>query len=167
MLKLRKNGRDIFHISFEIALILKAINGLIEIIGGVLLIFVNSNYLNRIISYLAQGELTEDPKDFIANTIIQLSRDFSDSTLRFGIVYLFSHGLIKLLLVVLLWKRKIWAYPLTIIFLTVFIAYQAYRYTTNASVMMILLSVLDVVVIILTFIEYQKQRQLVHITTQQ
>lgn len=167
MLKLRKNGRDIFHISFEIALILKAINGLIEIIGGVLLIFVNSNYLNRIISYLAQGELTEDPKDFIANTIIQLSRDFSDSTLRFGIVYLISHGLIKLLLVVLLWKRKIWAYPLTIIFLTVFIAYQAYRYTTNASVMMILLSVLDVVVIILTFIEYQKQRQLVHITTQQ
>lgn len=167
MLKLQKKGRDIFHISFEIALILKAINGLIEIIGGVLLVFVNSNYLNRIISYLAQGELTEDPKDFIANTIIQLSRDFSDSTLRFGIVYLISHGLIKLLLVVLLWKRKIWAYPLTIIFLTVFIAYQAYRYTTNASVMMILLSVLDVVVIILTFIEYQKQRRLVHITTEQ
>jgi len=165
MLKFQKN--NIFHVSFEIALILKAVNGLIEIIGGVLLVFINSNDLNRIISYLSQGELTEDPKDFIANTVIQLSRDFSASTLHFGIVYLVSHGIIKLILVVLLWKKKLWAYPLSIIFLTFFIAYQAYRYTTNASIMMILLSVLDVVVIILTFIEYQQQRRLVHIINEQ
>lgn len=167
ILKLRKNNRDIFHVSFEIALVLKAINGLIEIIGGVLLVFINSNDLNRIIVFLSQGELTEDPKDIIASTIIQLSRDFSASTLHFGIVYLVSHGVIKLFLVLLLWKRKLWAYPLTIIFLTFFIAYQSYRYTTNASIMMILLSVLDIFVIILTFIEYQKQRRLIHVTNTQ
>ncbi len=167
MLMLRKESLHIFHVSFEIALVLKALNGLIEIVGGVLLLFINSDSLNKIIVYLAQGELTEDPKDIIANTIIQLSRDFSESSLHFGIVYLLSHGVIKLILVALLWKRKLWAYPLSIIFMTFFIAYQTYRYTSNASPMMILLSLLDLIVIALTFIEYHTQRRLIRNTSTQ
>ena len=32
---------NIFHVSFEIALLLKAVNALFEVIGGVLLIFLS------------------------------------------------------------------------------------------------------------------------------
>jgi len=153
---LRKVSGGILHLSFEIALLLKAVNGVLEIIGGTLLIFINSSSLNHLAIMLTQSELSEDPNDVIANAIMTLSQSYSVSAQNFGIFYLLSHGIIKLILVVLLWQRRLWAYPLTIIFLTLFIAYQAYRYTIDHSFMMILLTILDLVVVILTFIEYKR-----------
>lgn len=153
---LRKVRGDILHLSFEIALLLKAVNGAFEIIGGVLLMFVSSSYLNHIAVLLTQSELSEDPNDLIANAILTFSQSYSVSTQNFGVIYLLSHGIIKLIMVVLLWQKRLWAYPLTIIFLSLFIAYQAYRYTVDHSIMMILLTILDLVVVILTFIEYKR-----------
>ena len=40
--------------------------------------------------------------------------------------------------------------------MTAFIVYQIYRYTAGYSLFLILLSVFDAVMIILTFIEYKK-----------
>jgi uncharacterized membrane protein len=157
---MRKNKKlDFFHVSFEIALILKAINGLFEIAGGVLLTFLNQGNLNRIIAMLTQGELSEDPKDVFAAAILHFSENFSISSQHFGIFYLISHGIIKLILVVILWRKKLWAYPLTIVLLGLFICYQLYRYAVSPSVIMILLTVLDLIVILLTFIEYRNQKQ--------
>jgi uncharacterized membrane protein len=104
---MRKNKKlDFFHVSFEIALILKAINGLFEIAGGVLLTFLNQGNLNRIIAMLTQGELSEDPKDVFAAAILHFSENFSISSQHFGIFYLISHGIIKLILVVILWRKN-------------------------------------------------------------
>ena len=153
---LRKMSGGILHLSFEIALLLKALNGALEIIGGTLLIFINQSSLNHLAIMLTQSELSEDPNDVISNAILTLSQSYSVSAQSFGIIYLLSHGIIKLILVVLLWQRRLWAYPLTIISLTLFIAYQAYRYTVDHSIMMILLTLLDLVVVILTFIEYKR-----------
>lgn len=153
---LRKVSGGLLHLGFEIALLLKAINGAFEIIGGVLLMFINSSYLSHIAVILTQSELSEDPNDLIANAILTFSQSYSVSAQKFGIIYLLSHGIIKLIMVYLLWQRKLWAYPLTIIFLSLFIAYQAYRYTINQSFMMILLTILDLVVVLLTFIEYKR-----------
>ena len=153
---LRKVRSDILHLGFEIALLLKAINGAMEIVGGILLMFINSSYLNHVAAMLTQSELSEDPNDVIANAILTLSRSYSVSAQNFGIFYLLSHGIIKLVLVVLLWQKRLWAYPLTIIFVTLFIAYQTYRYTIDHSFMMILLTILDLVVVILTFVEYKR-----------
>lgn len=153
---LRKVSGDLLHLGFEIALLLKAINGVFEMIGGILLMFINSSYLNHIAVVLTQSELSEDPNDAIANAILTFSQSYSVSAQNFGIFYLLSHGVIKLIMVVLLWQKRLWAYPLTIIFLSLFIAYQAYRYTVDHSVMMILLTILDLVVVILTFVEYKR-----------
>lgn len=147
---------DIFHKSFKIGILLKAIDGVLEIIGGILLIFLNSARLNKIIVLLTQHELSEDPRDIIANFIIKLSSKYTISTQYFGVFYLISHGTIKVILIILLWKRKIWAYPVTIISLTLFVVYQIYRYTIDHSIGLILLTILDVIVIILTFIEYKR-----------
>ncbi len=155
-LKPQKGNGGLIRLSFEIALLLKAINGVLEIIGGASLIFINSSSLNRIAVMLTQSELSEDPNDVIAKAILTLSQSFSVSAQNFGIFYLLSHGIIKLILVVLLWQKRLWAYPLTIIFLTLFIAYQVYRYTIDHTIMMILLTILDLVVVILTFIEFKR-----------
>lgn len=149
---------DLLHISFEIALILKALNSLCEIIGGILLAFLTPEAMNHVISILTQSELTEDPRDLIANSLLRMSGSFSISSQHFGMFYLLSHGISKMILVVLLWKGKLWAYPLSVVLLLIFILYQVYRYMVTPSVMMVLLTVLDLIVVLLTLKEYKKRK---------
>jgi len=151
-------SKNIFHISFEIAITLKAVNAVLEIIGGILLFFLTPERLNKIIAFFTESELLEDPKDIIANWFLKLGNGFSVSSQYFGIIYLISHGVIKLILIILLWRKKLWAYPLAMIVFTLFIAYQIYDYTISHSIFMILLTVLDIIVIALTFIEYKNMK---------
>jgi len=151
-----ENKSNLFHKSFEIGILLKGLDGLLEIIGAILLKFFNPERLNKLTVLLTQHELSEDPNDVISNLIIELSSNFSIDMQNFGIFYLFSHGIIKLILVTLLWKRKIWAYPLTVVFLALFIIYQVYRYNLSHSIFLLVLTVFDIIMIFLTFMEYKR-----------
>lgn len=143
---------------FEIGLILKGINGLLEIVGGLLLLFLNPNRMDKLIVLLTQNELSKDPNDKVANALISLGHSLSITSNHFGIYYLMTHGLIKCILIFLLWRKKIWAYPLTMIVLAIFITYQLYRYTISPSAFLIALSVFDGIMVVLIFIEYRKIR---------
>ncbi|KLU65277.1 hypothetical protein DEAC_c28290 [Desulfosporosinus acididurans] len=153
---------NIFHKSFKIGLSLKAIDGFLEMIGGILLLFLNPARLNKMTVMLTEHELSQDPTDIIANTIIKMSSKFTVNTQYFGVIYLISHGALKLILVIVLWKRKVWAYPLTIISLGIFVVYQIYRYTIYHSTVLLLLTFLDIIIIALTYIEYKKLKTKSH-----
>jgi uncharacterized membrane protein len=73
----------------------------------------------------------------------------------FVLFYLLSHGILKLLVVVALLKRQIWAYPIAMLVFALFIVYQLSEYFKAPSIYIIILTVLDVVVIALTYIEYR------------
>lgn len=158
LLSFKKINEDnsIFHKGFQIGLFIKTIDGILEIIGGILLIFLNPHKLNNLVAWLTHHELSEDPRDVIANFMIKLSSKFTISAQYFGVFYLSSHGIVRLILIILLWKRKPWAYPLTIVSLILFIIYQIYRYILQPSSGLIILTIFDIVMIILTFIEYRR-----------
>jgi len=155
MIKFNKS-KEVIHIGFEIGLLLKGLDGLFEVIGGALLTFLNPQRMSYLMHILTQHELSEDPNDMIANYLVALGHSFSISTQQFGVIYLMSHGIIKLILILLLWRRKLWAYPLSILFLVLFIIYQIYRYTLTYSVFLILLTFLDAAMIVLTYLEYRR-----------
>ncbi len=52
--------------TFHVSLLLKGLDGTLELIGGVLLLVVSSSRLDSLIQFLTQHELSEDPKDLIA-----------------------------------------------------------------------------------------------------
>lgn len=149
---------NVLHKGFKIVILIKAIDGILEIIGGFLLIFLNPYRVNNLVTWLTQHELSEDPRDVIANLMKSLVSNFTVGAQYFGVFYLTSHGIIKFILVILLWKRKPWAYPLTIVSLTLFIIYQIYKYILQPSSGLIILTIFDVVMIALTFIEYKRIR---------
>ncbi|MFL0268959.1 DUF2127 domain-containing protein [Candidatus Clostridium radicumherbarum] len=151
-------NNDLIHKSFEIGILLKAIDGILEIIGGILLKFFTPASLNKLVVLLTQHELSEDPNDIISNMMIKMSASFSISTQNFGVFYLISHGLVKFILIIFLWKRNIWAYPLTIVSLVLFIIYQIYRYTIDHSAFLIVLTIFDIIMIFLTYIEYKRMK---------
>jgi uncharacterized membrane protein len=87
---------------------------------------------------------------------LKLAAQFSLSSELFIAFYFLSHGIIKLFIVGYLWKGKLWAYPVGIILFFIFILYQVYRYSFTHSVWLIVLTILDLIIIYLTWSEYQR-----------
>jgi uncharacterized membrane protein len=155
-MRLTLNSKKLLHVGFEISLIIKGIDGVMEILGGVLFLFINPARMNSLINFMTLHEISEDPKDYIANMLINLSHGFSSSLQTFIVIYLISHGLIKIILVLLLYMKNIWSYPASIGFLMVFIVYQIHRYLYSHSILMILLTLFDMIMIWLVLLEYKQ-----------
>lgn len=143
---------------FEVSLTLKGLDGLLELVGGIFLIFVSPQTISKIADYLTQHELSTDPHDFIANHILSYSHHLSSSAVTFGAIYLIAHGIVKIVLVTAVLKENLWAYPWMIAFLVVFIIYQVYRIAIKVSIGLILLTIFDIFIVVLTVIEYKKHR---------
>ncbi len=156
--RVRGGPHGLLHEAFEIGIFLKGIDGLLEIVSGGLLFLLTPTRVNQLIHLLTQHELSEDPKDLLANYLVSAAQHFSVSTQLFDAVYLLSHGIVKIALVTALWKRQLWAYPIAIVFFALFGAYQVYQYTHDHAVSLILLTVLDLGVILLTWHEYRALR---------
>ena len=64
-MKKEVKSKDFLHISFELGLLLKGIYGLLEIIGGVLLLFLNPSRLSNLMFLLTQHIVLVLSKDSI------------------------------------------------------------------------------------------------------
>ncbi|HEV8380535.1 MAG TPA: DUF2127 domain-containing protein [Gemmatimonadales bacterium] len=144
------------HVAFEVGVTLKGLNGLLELVGGVLLLAFPSSAIQRFIVGLTQNELSNDPNDFIAAHLRQAARSLSASDELFAALYLLSHGVIKAVLVYALLKGKLWAYRWAIGVFAAFGIYQIYRYFVQPSGWLIALTVLDTIVILLTWAEWRR-----------
>ena len=150
--------KALLHKSFELGILIKGIDGILEILGGIIMIFLSPIRVSQIVTFVTQKELAEDPTDLISNYLVKLSSSFTINSQYFAVFYFVSHGLIKLILVILLWKRKIWAYPLAIVSLMLFIIYQLYEFYVSHSIFMIILTVFDLAMIVLTYFEYKNYK---------
>ncbi len=149
------DDRKVEHTLFLFSVWIKGVAGLVETVGGLLVLFVTQKLIDSFVFFLTAPELAEDPEDRIANYLGSAIHHFSADTRVFAGAYLVIHGLVKLFLVAGLLRNKLWAYPLSLWFLGVFIAYQCYRYTHTHSIWLVLLTVFDLVVVFLIWREYQ------------
>jgi uncharacterized membrane protein len=151
----RSPRTDFWHRVFALGIWVKGIDGLLEIVGGSILLLTSNAALNQVVIALTQHELIEDPHDLVANAARQLVAQLSASTKVFGGVYLIAHGLAKVVLVVGLLRGQRWAYPVAIGFLCLFITYQLYRLSYQFSLGVLLLTLFDVMIVGLTWREYR------------
>lgn len=151
--------RDLLDRTFEIGIILKGLNGLLELVGGILLLAVSPATINSVVVKLTQGELSEDPHDVVAQYLRTTAHNLTASAVVFGAAYLLTHGIVKVVLVVALLRDKLWAYPWMIAFLLVFIIYQCYRLSFAPSAGLIALTIFDLIIAWLTWREYRKHRK--------
>lgn len=146
---------------FRITLVLKGLDGLLELIGGALLLALRPEQIQGIARLLTREELQEDPHDFLATHVLQASHSLAHSAglTLWGAVYLLLHGLVKVVLVWAVLRDRLWAYPWMIGFLLVFIVYQGYAMVVHLTIGLVLLTLLDVVVCWLTVREYRRLRR--------
>jgi uncharacterized membrane protein len=143
---------------FEVGIVLKGLDGLLELIGGVLLLLITPADINGIVWALTQHELSEDPRDAIASWLLRTADGLTGPGLLFAAAYLLVHGIVKVVLVVAVLRNKLWAYPWLIAVLLLFIGYQAYRIALTPGAGLIALTIFDIAIVALTVREYQRQQ---------
>ena len=145
--------------TFKIGLWLKGLDGILEVVGGLLLLFLSPQAIEHIARTLTAHELREDPHDFIASHLLHTASHLTSSTTLYGAVYLLLHGAAKIVLVALVLRETLWAYPWLIGLLLAFIAYQLYQIiAVRFSAGLTALTVFDAFLAWLTWREYQARK---------
>jgi uncharacterized membrane protein len=140
---------------FKATVILKGLIALGEVAFGVLLIFVSYNTLRRAGVALLGGELSEVPTDLVWQYAIKGFHGFTATPQSVWVFIFLSHGIVKLALIWGLLRDKLWAYPWAAGVFTVFIIYQLYQLALTPSIVLWLITILDVIVVLLVLHEYR------------
>lgn len=146
-------------LAFEISLVLKGLFAVFEIASGLLIYLGSKSMLLGLTHRLIQPLLEQPRYDPLTHYLWQQVQGLSQSSQHFVSLYLLSHGVVKLWLIVGLWRQRLWYYPLAMAVFAWFIAYQLYRYSFSHSWWLLALTVLDVMVIALTWFEYRQLRR--------
>lgn len=140
---------------FYAAVWLKGLDGALELLSSVLLLTVPASLIIHGVQFMTQDEIAEDPRDLVANYLRDAAHHIAFASNHFIAAYLFIHGVIKVVLVWALLRRKLRAYPPAIIVFAALIAYQIYRFSFTHGWGLLALSVLDLVMVSVIFLEYR------------
>lgn len=151
--------RKIINKIFEIGILIKSVFGFFEILSGIFIAVAGEKLLNNFLLDLAMNEISHDPNDFIARHFIIWSADLYVGAKFFAIFYLISHGVVNIFLAVSLMKNKLWAYPWAMAGFGAFIAYQVYKYLHTFSPMLLILTLFDIFIVLIIFLEYKSKRK--------
>lgn len=153
-MKLKLKGEQI-HLLFKIGIVIKGVDGALEAIAGFALFFTTTAALRTLVDWLTAGELQEDPTDFVANHLVDFFHHLTINTKYFASIYLLIYGVAKVGLVAGLLRGKLWAYPVALIVLGLFLCYQIYRLSYTHSIGLALVSLLDLIILALIWRDYQ------------
>lgn len=149
----------LFHRLYDISMIIKGIDGVLEFIGGLLLLFISHARLDAFVVFLTQHELSQDPDDKIVNLLVTYVHNLPHGAQIFGAVYLLAHGVLKMFLVYNLLKERRWVFPYAIGILSLFVLYQCYRLSVHFSYGILIMATLDIFVIGFIVSEYTVVRK--------
>lgn len=161
---IKKN--ELFKISqpldvvFIVSLVLKGIDGLAELFGGILLLIFSQPQIEHFVNMLTHNELMEDSHDLIANLLVKSTASFTDGLRYFLAVYLLVHAAVKLISVVGIITNRLWAYPFALITLGLLMLYQVYEIVfVRPTLFMIALTIFDIFILWMIAYEYKHRRK--------
>ncbi len=145
---------------FWVTIAVKGVDGGLQVIGALLLIMVPPTVISGVSNTIITRDLIGDPNGTLALHLRTATSHFADgSTRAFAIGYLMLHGLIKLALVIALLRKALPAFPIAIVMLSAFVAYEIWRAAHTGSIALPAFAAIDIVIIILITREYLQLRR--------
>ena len=144
--------------AYKIGVAVKGFDGSVELIAGVLLVAAPGllhSLLAHVVTELQESQTTY----FVAEKVARFDAHLAHASLFIVIIFLISHGVIKLALVYALLKELLWAYPYALGALGLFLVYQVYVFIGTPSVAMGLFAVLDILIIWLVWREWRTLKE--------
>ena len=150
------------HLFFDIGVIIKWIDGLLELALGTFLLFEPWGTTPSLLHFLATRELVEDPHDFFATLALHTSTSLSTQVIAAIAIYALSRGIIKIFLSVQLWRERLWAFPVALVVLSTLLLYQLWQAYAAASFLLFSIALVDVGIIILIALEWRSRKNTPH-----
>ncbi|MGE5180477.1 MAG: DUF2127 domain-containing protein [Acidobacteriota bacterium] len=151
--------RQTSHRLFVIASGVKLLDGVLELAGAVLALVVSQAAAERFLRLTVLPALTLEPDDPISRHARAFVEHITGPGRAFTIVYLGVHGLVKVVLVACVLRDKLWAFPVMLVVLGLFIAYQAYHLVVQPTLGMGILTAFDLLVMGLVWHEWHAVRR--------
>ncbi|QQR84021.1 DUF2127 domain-containing protein [Candidatus Peregrinibacteria bacterium] len=148
--------KPFFHKLFKLTIFAKGVDGVIDVLTSLLLLFYGKNALTKFVPFLFRKELIEDPKDLLGNYLIKITENISFDTHLFLVTYLAVHGLIKVGVSIGLYSNNPRAYQIAEVVLITFTGYQLYRLSHTHSFTLLLFTLVDILIIISMRFEAKK-----------
>ena len=138
---------------FDIGLVIKGIDSVLEVIGGVLLLFPV-----RLSDYLEV--LSQHSKhDFVARNLERLAGSVSTAT-ALSAIYLMIHGVAKAVLIVAALKQRAWGYIGLMVVLLFFASIEMVRFFFVRKMGLLVFSLFDVALVLLIANEYRTRKKM-------
>jgi uncharacterized membrane protein len=138
---------------FRVAVVLKGIDGGVQLIVGVLLLVIPTSVITDVAHVIITRDLLGPPDGWWAVHLQTAAEHFGDVR-GFAVLYLLLHGLIKVCLVFALLRKVRPLYPVAVVVFAVFIVYELVRAAHTHSIALVVFAALDVVVVVLVVREY-------------
>jgi uncharacterized membrane protein len=147
----KREREVVFHRLFKIGIWLKGIDGVLEILGGILFLIISPEALNRYIRILTQHEV----HDWLGEELRHWAENLHHSSKLIGGAYLLGNGVVKVFLAAGILRGKRWCYPAAIVVISVFVCLQLARLIEHFSIPMLAGTVIDIVIVLLIVREYR------------
>lgn len=149
-----------FELLYKIGVAVKGFDGLAELAVGVML-WISPPLVHTVLGGLADefGERHGHVFQFIADYVARVDGELARSGVVFLVLFLVTHGVVKLALVYCLLKEIVRAYPVALAILGAFLVYQVYVLIIHPTIGMALFTILDAVIIWLVWGEYRDLRE--------
>lgn len=158
MNKFDNESKKVIHFGFQVGLIIKAFNGFMELLFGLLVLYFPT-VISQAVRLIVGGELSEDPKDVVVGFILNWT-EYGLSGIRMLVgVYLLIIGIAKIGFVIALFKKKLKAYIVYEWILAAFVVYQVYRFIILREMFVFWLTLVDLSVMVFVYLEYLRLKR--------
>jgi uncharacterized membrane protein len=147
-----------FDVAFDVGMYWRIIYGAFRLIVGLALLRVVGTPAVDVFRKVMRHELLSDPHDIIINTVSPLLIHHGFTITYFLAIYLIFWGLVDIFLSISMLRHKLWAFPVSIVLILVFVLYEIHRYTHTHSLLLLWFMVVDIVVVWLVRKEWHKLR---------
>jgi uncharacterized membrane protein len=148
---------DVYDALFRVGMIWRIVYGVARVIFGLMLLRVVGSSFSDLFYRLMAHELVNDPHDLALRIGRVVVEHQSFTVTYFLTAYLIFWGAIDVVLSISLLKEKLWAFPVSVYLICVFVLYEIFRFTHTRSFILAYIIVFDMVLVWLIRKEYFKQ----------
>ncbi len=152
----KKNINEIYESLFRFIMVWRIIYSLFKIILGIILFKFIGTPISHLFYKIMGHKLMGDQFDFLIQIINPFMYHVSYKITYFLVIYLIFWAIIDIVLSIILLKHKLWAFPISILLMSVFVLYEIFRFTNTQSLILLWVIIMDIVLIWVIKGEYNK-----------
>ena len=155
---MKRRQFTILRLAFFIAVAVKGIDGVIETLAGLAVAILGTQGIYSLVIHITAPELDLHPDSRAVHLIRHGAFDLAHVSNRFLILWLFVHGILKLVLAVELLRERRWIFPVAAAILSGFVVYMASRLLVHWSPWLFAFALFDLITVALVLNEWRAHR---------